>query len=279
MIKTYLILSITALLLFTKNSFAQTIQTDKRFPSPKYESIQIDKTLQNIIYNYVYIENLKTNEKKQSLTILQIGKNHSKFLDAYTLKKDSIHKVIDALDSYGAKEINSLLTVSRNTGFKKNIIKNLQNNSITFQGQVHGTEYEYEEKSPNLNWQLVKGDKSILNYKVKKAICNYGGRKWVAWYTEKIPINLGPYVFGNLPGLILELHDDENNFHFSVVGINNSQQEIYKRAEKSIIKTSKKDFFKAERNFHEKPELFINTSVKGVTNFKKIPYNPIEVIN
>jgi hypothetical protein len=61
--------------------------------------------------------------------------------------------------------------------------------------------------------------------------------------------------------------------------MNNEQKEIYKRVEKKIVKTSKKDFFKAERNFHEKPELFIRGTIRGGANFKKIPYNPIEIIN
>jgi hypothetical protein len=36
---------------------------------------------------------------------------------------------------------------------------------------------------------------------------------------KEIPINNGPYIFQNLPGLILELEDSDNNFHFTAIAM------------------------------------------------------------
>jgi len=274
-------LKILFIYFFTSNVIGQVqIKGNVSFPPIEYKSEKLEQTKQNIFYNYTYVSNPKKTEKtKYSLTVLQIGQNWSKFVDFNTLKKDSIEEKFSHYKNLGVVELNKLLAIRAKIGFKKNTFKELKDNSLTFQGKVHSTKYEYEEKGPSLNWQLKKESKSILNYNAKKATINYGGRKWIAWYTEEIPINLGPYVFGNLPGLILELNDDKKNFHFIAIGMNNEQKEIYKRVEKKIVKTSKKDFFKAERNFHEKPELFVRGTIKGGTNFKKIPYNPIEIID
>ena len=275
------ILKILFFCLFTINVIGQiTIKGNINLPPEKYQTNFLNKTKQSIYYDYTYIPNLKEKEKtKSSLTVLQIGEKYSKFIDVYDLKQDSIIQVFSKKKSIGVKEMNLMFPIMDKIGFKKNIIKSLENDSITFQGEVHSTKYEYKEKSPNLNWQIKKGSKIILDYKVKKATVNYGGRKWIAWYAEEIPINLGPYVFGNLPGLILELYDDKKNFHFIAIGVDNKQHKIYKRVEKNIIKISKKDFFKVEKNYHEKPELFIRGKIRGSVNFEKTPYNPIEIID
>lgn len=273
---------ILLILLFSLNTVIGQVKItgNINYPPEEYTEIKLDNSKQNIYYNYTHLENPNDKSKIQnSITVLQIGTKNSKFVDLNTLKMDSLQKKFSRLNSIGSKEVNQQINLIREIGFKKDILKNFQNDLITFQGKVHSTKYEYVEKKPNLNWKLVNDNKTILNYKVKKAMVNYGGRKWVAWYTEEIPINLGPYVFGNLPGLILELYDDKKNFHFIAIGIDNKQKGIYKRVEKKIVKTSKKDFFKAERNFHEKPELFVRGTIRGGANFKKIPYNPIEKID
>lgn len=258
-----------------------TLKGNFNLPPGKYAEIELDKTKQNIYYNYTHLTSPNDDSKiKSSIVVLQIGGKISKFVDVNTLKTDSLQKKHSVLKTIGSKEANQQINIKRGISFKKSVFKNYQNNYLTTQGKILSTKYEYEEKIPKLNWKLTENNKSILNYKVKKAVVNYGGRNWIAWYTEEIPINLGPYVFGNLPGLILELYDDKKNFHFTAIGIDNEQKEIYKRIEKKIVKTSKKDFFKAERNFHEKPEIFLqNDIVRGVGKFKKIPYNPIEIID
>ncbi|ALU74225.1 GLPGLI family protein [Tenacibaculum finnmarkense] len=275
------ILKILFFYLFTSNVIGQIqIKGNMSFPPIEYNAEKLEQTKQNIYYNYTYVSNPKKTEKtKSSLTVLQIGQNWSKFTDFNTLKKDSIEEKFSYYKNLGAVELNKLLAMRAKIGFKKNIFKELKDNSLTIQSKIYKKNYEYKEKISNLSWKLVNDNKTILNYKVKKAVVNYGGRKWIAWYTEEIPINLGPYVFGNLPGLILELYDDKKNFHFIAIGIDNKQKEIYKTIKKNTIKTSKENFFKAERNFHEKPENFITGTIRGGANFKKIPYNPIEIID
>lgn len=273
-------LKILVFCFLTNNIIGQIkIKGNVNFPPQNYESKILDKTKQNIYYNYVYTPDRKEKEKnKSSLTVLQIGENHFKFTDIFLLKNDSLDKQFSLLKNLGIKELKSSILIKSKIVFKKSIIKDLSNDSITVQGNVHSIKYEYKEKIPDLNWVLKKENKSILNYEAKKATVSYGGRKWTAWYTEEIPINLGPYVFGNLPGLILELYDDDEKFYFTALGIDNKQEEIYERIENKIVKTSKKDFFKVQRNFHEKPELFARGKIKGGTNLKKTPYSPIEII-
>ena len=57
----------------------------------------------------------------------------------------------------------------------------------------------------NIEWEIINGSKEILNYNCKQATGMYSGRKYIAWFTEEIPIPSGPNRYCGLPGLILEL--------------------------------------------------------------------------
>lgn len=65
------------------------------------------------------------------------------------------------------------------------------------------------------NWKLSKDDtKRIGGYLCKKATLDWRGRKYIAYYTEEIPLLSGPYKFKGLPGMILEISTGTSyNFH------------------------------------------------------------------
>ncbi|MCF6298071.1 MAG: GLPGLI family protein [Flavobacteriaceae bacterium] len=68
------------------------------------------------------------------------------------------------------------------------------------------------EKTPEMNWKYINEEKTISNFKCKKAKTLFRGRTYVVWYTEEIPISTGPWKFYGLPGLILSVEDSEGIF-------------------------------------------------------------------
>ncbi len=66
-------------------------------------------------------------------------------------------------------------------------------------------------------WKLFPENKMFQNYVLQKATTTFGGRNWIAWFTNEIPFQEGPHKFHGLPGLIVELSDDGNNFSFKLV--------------------------------------------------------------
>lgn len=57
-------------------------------------------------------------------------------------------------------------------------------------------------------WKLTNEKKEITGYKCNKATRIDGDQIVEAWYTTKIPVASGPSVYGDLPGLILEVNID-----------------------------------------------------------------------
>ena len=73
-----------------------------------------------------------------------------------------------------------------------------------------------EETTPDFNWTKVDEKKIINNLICYKATCSFRGRNYTAWYSPEIQNDFGPWKFGGLSGLILEVYDSENQVHFLV---------------------------------------------------------------
>ncbi|WP_294285606.1 GLPGLI family protein [uncultured Chryseobacterium sp.] len=73
------------------------------------------------------------------------------------------------------------------------------------------------QSAESQNWKLAKESKKLKGLMLQKATTTYGGRNWTAWFTKEIPFQEGPYKFHGLPGLIVELYDDKDNYRFELV--------------------------------------------------------------
>lgn len=72
--------------------------------------------------------------------------------------------------------------------------------------------YLYEDTWLKINWEIKEDTIKIGNFKCKKAIGDFRGRTYIAWFTEEIPLPYGPWKLYGLPGLILQAEDTEKMF-------------------------------------------------------------------
>jgi len=70
------------------------------------------------------------------------------------------------------------------------------------------------EPSNPMKWEITGEKKTIDAFEAIKARTNFRGRSYTAWFTTDIPIDIGPWKFHGLPGLILEVYDDEKGVQF-----------------------------------------------------------------
>lgn len=101
------------------------------------------------------------------------------------------------------------------------------NTSHIIAHQIGSADYDYYDvlenvvlKLPSKNiqdWKLTDEKKKVKDINLQKATTSWGGRNWIAWFTADIPFQEGPYKFHGLPGLIIELYDDQNNYKFELV--------------------------------------------------------------
>ncbi|WP_271765649.1 GLPGLI family protein [Aquimarina algiphila] len=105
--------------------------------------------------------------------------------------------------------------------------------------------YLVDEELANLHWNITNNHKKIGAYTVTEAKTSFRGREYTAWFTDEIPVKMGPWKLHGLPGLILEVHDQEKEIFFSV-----------KKISKMDSPFTAKDFFDGQRldliTFHKK---------------------------
>lgn len=89
-------------------------------------------------------------------------------------------------------------------------------------------------------WKLINDEKIILGYTCRKGTINFGDRDWEAWYTTDIPFSDGPYKFSGLPGLILEIKSVDNDYSFSAIALQKTNNEILNNLNSTFIKTDEK---------------------------------------
>lgn len=238
---------------------------------------ELGKVTNSIYYKVKFRADSKSTSKKETVCLLQIGNNMSKFFDYHQLRYDSIVQKYNDKKYLGAQEVEELLKVK--VIWSNVIVKKYD--SLTVQDRFKNL-YEYNEIKPDFNWKLEEGSKKVLNYDCKKATLAYAGRVYTAWYAKEIPIYNGPYKFEGLPGLILEMYDSQEDFHFEAVGINNKSLPIYIRSDEKIFRVSKEKFRTIEMSYYENPGFFHGKAFDAdgkelYRNSNKLPYNLIEL--
>ncbi len=73
-------------------------------------------------------------------------------------------------------------------------------------------EYTVEDTWLKIRWEIKEEAITIGKFKCKKAIGDFRGRTYIAWFTEEIVLPYGPFKLCGLPGLILEAEDSEKMF-------------------------------------------------------------------
>lgn len=152
----------------------------------------------------------------------------------------SEQKELDLASTAGKPKVNVIIR----TKDWSNIYKNLKENFSLLENDMLGKVFLIKDTLHTSGWELSTESKQIGNYTVYKATKTIKPKKteekkeedinflsmvdqkkpkdlvYTAWYTPEIPIPNGPGKFGGLPGLILELHDEEMVYLCSEIVLN-----------------------------------------------------------
>ncbi|MCI2082658.1 MAG: GLPGLI family protein [Bacteroidales bacterium] len=248
----------------------------------KYEVM--DESYLTLTYNYSFANYQgDTTLSGKDLMCLQIGKKYSKFysenlnrLDSTCteLAKKTMQQFPLADDSRQGYEIYCDLKAKKMT----------VTNRLPYSHKV----YEYTEPVPQISWSLSDGTRTVLGYECHKATAHLFGRDYIAWYTNDIPVNAGPWKFSGLPGAILEVYDTEGEFRFECVGVSQNRKAIV-RYDWKYTDMGKEKWLDFKKNMYDNAGKFVKStgehvlvrdnSERGFSPISeewKAYYNPIE---
>ena len=211
-------------------------------------------------YAYTWQNDTLSGKTRDDLLVLQIGKDISKSYSYYTFQSDSLkstpdgRKVWRELFSKAIKKDGANATNFPYKRMKAYVYKNYPQGKMTVTDGLSLQDYIYEDQLNAQNWQFVDSTKTILDYACQMATCDFRGRQWTAWFAPDIPISDGPWKFGGLPGLIMEVYDRGSQYHFTIIGLQKVENEPIVFSEtyvgsKRFEKTNRIDFLKAQKNY------------------------------
>lgn len=190
----------------------------------KHYSFKLIFTMLCFVNIFYYSQNYRIdydlNYKKDSLSdeishekmVLLTTKNRTKFVSNKQLINDSLNILNE---EKGIKN-----PIQYDYDFMT--INDTENQKIKKYKLIIRDLYEVSTPKIQFDWKVENETKKIGNYSCQKASLDYCNRHWEAWFTTDVPLNVGPYIFDGLPGLILELKDSKGNFEFTFSGIQKS---------------------------------------------------------
>lgn len=149
------------------------------------------------------------NSIKSETGVLYLSEEQSRYSSLGKAVKDSLENMTNPV-RMRMDEYNQM------TNFKYKIFKNYQENKLILAEKVFQYELKYKQDLKQIDWEIQPENKEILGFKVQKATGNFAGRNYIAWFAPELPFSDGPYKFSGLPGLILEISDLKNHYHFSL---------------------------------------------------------------
>ena len=171
----------------------------------------------NLSIKYRCTYNLSNSIEKQAELLVSGSKAIFKHLTPSTNTPIESREGVDN----GTKTVSLNLTLTDSIGIR--YYSDLQKNEIVareilFQEGKNQIFIVKEQIEP-INWEIKEEQKKIGRFNCQKAIGKFRGRTYTAWFTPEIPVHLGPWKLHGLPGLVVEVADDQKALLLQVQSI------------------------------------------------------------
>lgn len=186
-----------------------------------FTAISYGQTTRFVYETLVNPDSINLVSMKSERTFLDIKEGHSLFISENKLKRDSLFTSVKSEAKETKKEEKDFSKMEGRkhfepTFFEYFITKAIPEQKVYYYEKAAGKQIYYQEDRP-LKWEVTNVIEKQNGYSAQKAVTEFGGRTWTAWFTKEIPFSDGPYKFSGLPGLIVKLEDDKGDYKFDLV--------------------------------------------------------------
>ncbi len=201
-----------------------------------------------VTYDYNYVTDTLDGMKLRSdVMILQAGGPVSKFYSYNSFRADSLVAAAVSVDAV-------LADMGRYRGGESWVVyKNHPSGRLTLTDKIGMEHYRVEEELTPQQWRVSDETRTIEGYAARRAECDFRGRRWIAWFTDEIPLGEGPWKLSGLPGLILEAADSRGDHSFTLSGLRAVPNGSVTWPEHQYLKAGREDHLRTARKFRENP--------------------------
>ena len=184
---------------------------------------KVDDTRLECLYEFVGKDTV-INIRRWAQYFLQVGTVWTKCSDYSSYWTDSVCWRTDwKITGAEMRE----LDMPRNSIFQESQLRNMADDRFTCLGQAAFDRYVYEDSTARMDWTLTADTATVCGYPCRKATTRFRGRNWTAWYTEKLPVDAGPWKLHGLPGLILRAEEGSGLLRFEAVQLRTPKADTY----------------------------------------------------
>jgi GLPGLI family protein len=260
--------------LISGSMFAQDFSGRATYKTHRKSSFELDSTT------------IAANPGIQEQMEAQMRKMFQKTFTLDFTKSESMYKEEQELDAPKGPSANggAMVMVMGGDGSSDILYKNILENRTAHKTELLGKVFLIKDNLVAYDWELTGETKNIGNYTCYKAVyereeesieINMIGdeakeeklikkRTLVAWYTPEVPVSNGPYNYGGLPGLILEVNDGDLTIVCSELVLNPKEVKEIKEPVKGKIVTRKKFGEIAKEKTKEMMDRFKSRDGKGI---------------
>lgn len=186
-----------------------------------FTAISYGQTTRFVYETLVNPDSINLVSMKSERTFLDIKEGHFLFISENKLKRDSLFTSVRSEAKETKKEEKDFSKMEGRkhfepTFFEYFITKAIPEQKVYYYEKAAGKQIYYQEDRP-VKWEVTNVIEKQNGYSAQKAVTEFGGRTWTAWFTKEIPFSDGPYKFSGLPGLIVKLEDDKGDYKFDLV--------------------------------------------------------------
>ncbi|MCW1963606.1 GLPGLI family protein [Chryseobacterium viscerum] len=186
-----------------------------------FTAVSYGQTTRFVYETLVNPDSINLVSMKNERTFLDIKGDRSLFISENKLKRDSLftsqRSEAKENDKKDGKDFSKLEGKKHfePTFFEYFISKNIPDQKVYYYERAAGKQIYYQEDRP-VKWEITNLVEKQNGYSAQKAVAEFAGRVWTAWFTKDIPVSDGPYKFSGLPGLIVKLEDDKGDYKFDL---------------------------------------------------------------
>lgn len=164
------------------------------------------------------------------LTIVDPALNSINTINSVLYIKDNQSLQVNLSKDIKPQDVDENTKIDVFKGRPKFVLKDFKNKTLLLSDNIVVKTYLIGDTLLNFKWSITKEKRKISNFTCTKALLNFRGRSYIAWFANDIPIQNGPWKFCGLPGLIIKINDNKDIFTYELTGI-----DLKTKLEKSIV--------------------------------------------
>ena len=242
----------------------------------------------NSSYRLTYVLDYKSDSTnssyiQQEVFYLYVTNTDSKFISKNKIIKDSIMTDI----ANGGNPLGFFGLKNRPKSKNEYIVYNIKSQKLFI--ETIGTNNFGYTILDNPKWLMTGKQQNLEKFRADEAKTqNYLGRNWTALFDSSHSLNVGPYKFNNLPGLIVKVYDDKKDYVFTLQEVKKIDKTPIIIVEKYKLLKDREQLIQIKNNALDNPfaeaisgGIKINVDPKvmkeAIDRNKKLNSNPLEL--